>query len=262
VGEIEERHQDEGGEPEGARDRPQPRGVDGPEGRDEDDEHHHREVFHECDPDHDAAVPRPELAGIHEQAREDHGARHRHYDADDRPLQQGPAHDGGRPHAEGDGEQNAEGAAENGHALDAQKIAQRELHADREHEEDDADLGEELEGVQVGNGRSRREGADKDAAEDVPEDEGLPGRPRGGGAEDARRRRRRDPGKTARRRPWRADDSTVAMAHSAAAPARARPAIAHRAGKPKDYSLARPDPKGRTSVHHERLPRDVARDQT
>jgi hypothetical protein len=32
--------------------------------------------------------------------------------------------------------------------------------------------------------KSRREGADQDAAEDVPEDEGLPGRPRGGGAED------------------------------------------------------------------------------
>src|SRR5262249_23203845 len=42
----------------------------------------------------------------------------------------------------------------------------------------------ELEGVEVGNGRPGGEGTDEDAAQNVPEDERLPCRPRGGGAED------------------------------------------------------------------------------
>ena len=142
---------------------------------------------------------------VHEQARENHGARHRDHDADDRPLQQGPAHEGGRP-IPGRRRARCRAGRPGTPPLDAQQISQRELHADREHEEDDADLGEELEGVQVGDGRTRREGADQDAAEDVPEDKGLPGRPRGRWRRGLRRaRRRRDPEKPSRRRPWRAD---------------------------------------------------------
>ena len=58
------------------------------------------------------------------------------------------------------------------------RSAQRELDADREHQQDDADLGEQLEGADVGDGRAGGERADQDAAQDIAQDERLPGQPR------------------------------------------------------------------------------------
>src|SRR5262249_24738568 len=82
------------------------------------------------------------------------------------------------------GKHDAQRAAEQGHPAHAQEIAQRELDADREHEKDHADLGEELERVHVGHGRAGGEAPDEEPADDVPEDERLPREPRERPADD------------------------------------------------------------------------------
>ncbi len=72
-----------------------------------------------------------------------------------------------------DRDQDPQRPPDEGHPFHAQEIAERELDADGEHQEDDADLGEQLEGVHVGDGGPGREGADEDAPQDVPEDQRL-----------------------------------------------------------------------------------------
>ena len=182
---------------EGDRDREQPARLEHAQRRDEHDQDHHREILDQRDADHDAAVPGVQLAAVHEQARQHHGAGHRDHDAHDGPLQQWPAQDRGRPDAEPDRQQDAERAAEQRHPLHAQEVTERELDADREHQEDDPDLREQLEGVEIGDRGAGSERADQDTAEDVAQDERLAGdagraphpRPRRGTRRRGRERR-------------------------------------------------------------------------
>jgi hypothetical protein len=90
----------------------------------------------------------------------------------------------GDSQAQGDRQQDAERPANHGHPLDPQEIAQRELDADREHQQDDADLGEQLEGVDVRHRRARRQRAHQDAAQDVAQDHRLTRQPRDPAADD------------------------------------------------------------------------------
>ena len=57
---------------------------------------------------------------------------------------------------------------------------------DREHEEHDADLGEHLEGTQIGERGARRSRAHQQTTDDVAQDERLPGEPGQRSAEDGR----------------------------------------------------------------------------
>jgi hypothetical protein len=75
--------------------------------------------------------------------------------------------------AESDGEAEAEGGSDEGDPFDFEELRDGELHTDGEHEEDDADLGHQLEGVDVVDAGAGGEGGDDEAGEDVAEDEGL-----------------------------------------------------------------------------------------
>ena len=72
------------------------------------------------------------------------------------------------------------------HPADALEIPEGELDADREHQEDDADLREELEAMGVADRRARGERADEEAAEHIAQNEGLARDP-GEGPPDHRR---------------------------------------------------------------------------
>ena len=91
-----------------------------------------------------------------------------------------------RPHpdAHPDGQQDSQRVAEQGYPFLPQQVVQGELDADGEHQEDDPDFREELEGVYVGDGGTGREGTDEDAAQDVAKNQRLAGRPRQRAAQD------------------------------------------------------------------------------
>jgi hypothetical protein len=63
-------------------------------------------------PDHDSPVGRVELALVHEQPGEDHRAGDRDHQADDHPLERGPAEGHPNPGAQRHREQDAERPAE------------------------------------------------------------------------------------------------------------------------------------------------------
>ena len=92
---------------------------------------------------------------------------------DDRPLDRAPPESGAGDEPERDGQDDAEGPAEDRDPPDAHEILQRELDAEREHQEHDTDLGEELEGVDVRDRRPRRERTHQEPAGDVAEDQRL-----------------------------------------------------------------------------------------
>jgi hypothetical protein len=158
--------------------------VQGAQGRDQDDEHDHRDVLDQRDADHHASVPRVQLATVHQQAGHHHRARdgddHAHHDAlDGRPAEQGA--DG---RSERDREHHAEGGAHHGHPLHAQQVAQGQLDPDREHEQDHADLREQLEPVDLGDGEPGGERAQQETAQHVTEDQRLARAPGQAAADD------------------------------------------------------------------------------
>src|SRR6202167_2139492 len=129
------------------------------------------DVFDEGDADHDAAVGRAHGLAVGEQARENHGAGDGEGGADDDALDHGPADEPCATEREAQRKQNAERAAAEGDPFHAHQVRDGKFHADREHQQDDADFGENFEGVQVGDLDSGSEGADYDAAQDEAEDE-------------------------------------------------------------------------------------------
>ena len=171
--EIEERQQDRRGRDERLPHREDVASVQAAQDRDEDDQDHDRQVLDQCDPDHHSPVARVELAAVEEQPGQDHRAGHGHDHPDDRPLDRAPPESGAGDEPERDGQDDAEGPAEDRDPPDAHEILQRELDAEREHQEHDTDLGEELEGVDVRDRRPRRERTHQEPAGDVAEDQRL-----------------------------------------------------------------------------------------
>jgi len=145
------------------------------------------EVLDEGDPDHHPTVTRAQLTSVDEEARHHHRAGHGDHDPDDEPLGGRPAEDDTRAETHADGEEDAKRCAQQRDTPHLEQIAERELETDREHQEDDTDLGEELEGVEVGHRGPRRERADENAAEHVAEDQRLTCEPRQAAAEDGGR---------------------------------------------------------------------------
>ena len=176
-GEIEERHQDRGRRQESPRDREDPVALHRAEGRDQDDQDDCRQILDERDPDHDPAVPAVELAAIEEQPGQHHRARGGHDHADDRAGDRAPAEQAPDGEPDGRRQDDADRAADERDPLHAHQVLQREFDPEREHQQHDADLREQLERVDVGDRRPGGQGADEKTADDVAENQRLAGEP-------------------------------------------------------------------------------------
>ena len=135
------------------------------------DEHDDREQVLDDEPaDRDAALGRVEVAAVHERPEQDHGAGDRDGQAEDEPATDAPAE--GQPEtrrrasvatriwpmAPGDGD-----------GPHGQQVADREVDADPEHQQDHAELGQ-LGGDGLVGDEARRERADEHARGDVADD--------------------------------------------------------------------------------------------
>ena len=87
------------------------------------------------------------------------------------PIAQ-PSH-AGEPHAERGGAGDLDDGAGDGDRLDREEILEREVQADAEHQQDDADLGELAGEILVGD-KARRERADDDAGEQIADQRRQP----------------------------------------------------------------------------------------
>ena len=110
----------------------------------DDEQRHHGEVLEEQDADDFTAVCRIELQALGQQLGEHRGRRHREDGAErqcDLPV--GPE-DHGQRRDDRDAEHDLEQPEPEHDALHCVQPRQRELEADREHQEDDPELGEVL----------------------------------------------------------------------------------------------------------------------
>ena len=140
---VGERRQDPRRLPERACDGQQPAGLQRPQHRQQHGQHDHRQVLHERDADHHPAVARLQLAAVDQQPRQHHRAGHRHHDADHRcPAEAGQPSSAPTP-SPSRAAQSAmpSGTPDERHpASRGARSRQRELDADGEHQEHDADL--------------------------------------------------------------------------------------------------------------------------
>ena len=105
------------------------------------------------------------------------------------PAVHGPPEDVRDSHPEGGGDEALRDRAGDRDAPDGDELFDVKLQSDAEHQEDDADFGELLGHVPIGD-ESRRVRADEQAGDQIADDGGEPGALRGE-AEDERRRRGR-----------------------------------------------------------------------
>jgi len=94
------------------------------------------------DADHDAAVARVQLAAVHEQPDQHHRAGHGDDESDGEPLPGGQPSTTPAPAPERGREHDAQRSAEQRDPPDAQQVAQPRTRCDREHQQDDPDLGD------------------------------------------------------------------------------------------------------------------------
>ena len=171
------------GEPEADGDPPRPGSAAAEDGRQQHQHEDGEQVFDDQPADRDVAGRRVQVAVVREDAHQHDRARHRDRQAED---------DAGRPApAEGDADQGAEqgrdealneGAGQ-GDPPHGQQLLEVEVQADAEHEQDDADLGQlvrqVLVGDEAGRVRARRrsppavadDGRQPEAERDVAADE-------------------------------------------------------------------------------------------
>ncbi len=139
--------------------------------QDEDDDR--GDVLDDQPADGDPPLLRVELAPVRERAEQDDGARDRHRQAQDEPAAEPPP----ESHTEADPEHGHGGdlndRARDRDALDGEQVPEREVDADAEHQQDDAELGELRGDARVGSD-ARGERPDDDAGGDVADDRGQP----------------------------------------------------------------------------------------
>ena len=145
----------------------------GTEAGQQDGENNNGEIFDEGEGDHDAACWGIEFAAIDEQAHEHHGAGDGDDAADADSLREGPAEEESGEDAERDGERNAEWRAEEGDPFHFEEFGDGEFDANGKHQEDDTNFGHGFESVDVVDVRARSEWAEKEASDDVAENDGL-----------------------------------------------------------------------------------------
>ena len=146
------------------------------------------------------------------------------------------------------------GRAQDGHPLHAHQVLERELDPDREHQQDDSDLREDLEGVDVGDGRARRQRADEDPAHDVAEDERLAQQP---GQHAAEHGSGEDVGKIPKERGVRHHGRAPAPGPAVAGSDAGRPTAGRRARAATRPRSPKPTPRG--SARSSGRPRSHAR---
>ena len=144
------------------------------------DDHH--QILHHQPTDRDAAAIGVQDAALLQGADEDDGAGDGEGEAEDEPRGPAPAQHQGQCAAQDGGDCDLTDGAGNGDLRDGGEVFQREMQADAEHEEDDADLSQLLRQGLVGD-EAGGEGADDDAGDEIA-DEGLDADAVGQEAED------------------------------------------------------------------------------
>lgn len=110
-----------------------------------------------------ASAPRASSAQEHD------GARHRQRQAEDEPGADGPTPCQGNRGSERRRRRHLHDGARNRDTPDRDQVAEREMHADAEHEQNDADLGQLSRQVRVGD-EAGREWTDGNAGDEIAHD--------------------------------------------------------------------------------------------
>ena len=118
-------------------------------------------------------MERIDLSPVLKEFQQHHRAAHAECGSDDEPLRHRPSQQPSREKRHEDDEDDTGRSAKHRHVPNPEQFLERELDADRKHQEDDADIGKDLEGLRMGHLRPRGKGADQDPTEDVPDDEWL-----------------------------------------------------------------------------------------
>ena len=120
------------------------------DGRDQDQRQHHGEILDDQPADRDPALLGLDQAALLQRAQQHHGARDRQRQAEDDARHPGPAEEQAQPHAQQRRDADLHQGAGHRDRLDREQILQREMQADAEHQQDDADLGELVGEVLIG----------------------------------------------------------------------------------------------------------------
>jgi hypothetical protein len=133
----------------------------------------HREVFDDQPADSDAAAVAVEDVAILQSLEQYDRGGHR----ERKPKQQAsgnrPTHEDAEPEAERRGATDLHERAGDGDSADREQVLEREMQADAEHQEDNADFAQLLRQRLIGN-ETRRVGTDEDAGDQVANDRGEP----------------------------------------------------------------------------------------
>ena len=153
------------------------------EDRHREQERHDAEVLEQQDPDRELAVRRVDLAALREQPDHERRARHRHERADHERAAPGRAEPDRRGGHERERDRHLEAARRERDAPEPRSAVDRQLEADLEQQEDDAELGEVPHALRIGDEpesarpdqRADREEA-RDRRQPQPLEERDPGR--------------------------------------------------------------------------------------
>ena len=143
------------------------------ERRQEHQREHHRDVLDDQPADRDPATLGSDEAALLERAQQHDRARDREREAEEDSGLPGPAHPAAEQGAHQRGRADLHDRTRQRDRPHGQQVAEREVHADAEHEEDHADLGQ-LVGDRLVGDEARRERPDRNARDQVADDRGHP----------------------------------------------------------------------------------------
>ncbi len=130
-------------------------------------QHQHRgDILDDQPADRDASAFRFDQPALLHRLEQDDGAGNRECKPEDQSTSDGPAERIGERHPEQRRQRDLADRAGNRDGAHRQKVAEREMQADAEHQQDHADLGELIGDVLVGD-KSRRERPDDDAGQQI-----------------------------------------------------------------------------------------------
>ena len=127
---------------------------------------HHGDVLHDQPADGDPPALGLEQPPLLQHAQQHHGARHRQRDSEDDTRAERPAEPPADRHAERRGDESLRQRPGNRDGADRQQILGRKVQPHAEHQENDADLGQLIGDVLVGDG-ARGERSDDDARHQI-----------------------------------------------------------------------------------------------
>lgn len=137
--------------------------------RDQHQDEDRENVLEDQPPDGDMALAGFKQVVVRKDADQDHGARHGNGDAHDEARPRVHAERMRERRAQGPGDEDLADGAGDGDFPDGEEVAEVEMEAHAEHEQDDPDLGEVVRHLDVGD-EARRVGAEGDPRDQVPDD--------------------------------------------------------------------------------------------